>query len=477
MKIGQTSAVVFGSKVVSSALGFIATLYLARTVGAEILGYYTLTIAITSWLRMGGNLGISGGMLKRISEGHEPAAFATAGYALMLAFGSVASVAVIFFRDLLSSYVGQPVWPFVVVIILLGLTYSALDAVLKGTDKVHVSGLLEPIQIGTRSVGQITLVFFNFGLTGVFIGHAIGLITVIILGILYVRIGLQIPNKKHFRQIYDYAKYSWLGKIEARSYNDVDTVILGFFISPTLIGIYSIAWKISQFLTIFGGSITQSVFPEISKADAEDDQERIETLVTDTLRFGGLFLIPGFVGGVLLSEPLLSIYGSEFVRGSVILGILILATLFHGYQKQMVNALNAIDRPDASFRVNAIYILYNLIANVVLINLYGWVGAAAATVSATGLGLVIACFYLRREVRFTIPITMISYQVLSAVLMGTVTIAGRYAVAESNLEMNTLVVFILVVTSATTYFSVLLAISGRFRSTVQTNIPDDFIIS
>jgi O-antigen/teichoic acid export membrane protein len=46
MNLGQTSVVYFVSKLLGSVLGFVATIYFARVLGAEVLGQYALVLAL-----------------------------------------------------------------------------------------------------------------------------------------------------------------------------------------------------------------------------------------------------------------------------------------------------------------------------------------------------------------------------------------------------------------------------------------------
>lgn len=472
MRIGQTSIIVFVSKFISSALGFIATLYFARTLGAEILGYYALTITLVSWLKLSGDLGISGAVTKRISEGDEKNEYATVGVILIGALAVVLLTFTVLFQNRITSYVGVDVALFIVILTILGLGNSLINAILRGEKKVHISGILSPIKIGTRSVIQIGLVLTGFGLTGMLTGHAFGWAIAIIVGGIYISVSTQLPKREHFNEIYDYAKYSWLGGLKSRSFNDVDVLVLGAFVSSTLVGIYSVTWSISKFLTIFGIAIRQSLFPEISEADADNNEQYVSTLITDGLAYNGLILIPGLIGGVVLSEHILRIYGSEFERGSIILILLILASLFYGYQRHLLNSLNAIDRPDISFRVNVIFIGTNVTGNVVLVYWIGWVGAAIATVLSAVIGLILAYWLLRRQIAFVTPWDEIGRQWLAAVVMGGIVYTGVYIEDIYQFPINNfLIVAGLVGTGATTYFLMLLGISGRFRRTVLDNLP------
>lgn len=59
----------FGAKLLSSVLGFVATVYFARILGAQVLGYYAVTLALLSWLQIGTADGVGSALVKRISEG------------------------------------------------------------------------------------------------------------------------------------------------------------------------------------------------------------------------------------------------------------------------------------------------------------------------------------------------------------------------------------------------------------------------
>lgn len=474
MRVGQTSIVVFASKLVASALGFVATIYFARVLGAEVLGYYALTVALVQWLKLGGSLGINGAMTKRISEGTDRAGFATAGTVMIGAFGLTLSAVVLLAGPYVERYVGRPVTVFVILLLLLGLGQSTVNAILQGQRSVHISGLLDPVKIITISGTQMLLVLGGMKLPGLLIGHAVGWLSVILIGSRFIEIGVGRPTWRHFRSIYEYAKYSWFGGLKNRTFNDIDVLVLGAFVPAQLVGIYSVAWKIASFLMTFDAAISQTIFPEISNASADERAKSVSGLVTEALRFGGLILIPGLVGGMLLSDRLLRIYSSEFTQGTSVLVILILSTLLYGYQRQLLTSLNAVDRPDIAFRVNVVLVGFNVLANVALILAIGWIGAAIATALSAALGASLAYRGLRKLVEFTVPYKDISRQVGAALFMG-VAVYGALWVENAYrvLNHNAAFVVMLVTLGAVIYFAVLTALSAEFRSTIKRNISID----
>lgn len=472
MRIGQTSFVVFVSQLLSSLLGFAATLYFARVLGAEVLGYYALTLLIAKWFMISGEAGVSSAVTKRISEGNEPSAHLTAGLVTLAVLGIVSTLAVFVFRGWVNAYVGADVHLLIIALLLSGFAVSLVDADLRGERRVHISGLLIPVRFGSRSILQIGLVFAGFGLAGMILGYAGGAIVAGAVGAVFVSTGLRRPRGEHFRNLFDFAKFSWLGNLSGRSFNDVDVFVLGALVSPALVGVYAIAWNITQFIGTFGASVRESTFPELSNASVEEQTEVVTGIVSDALAYSGLVAIPGFFGSVVLADRLLTLYGEEFTRGAAVLALLVLSMLVWDYMNQLVNTLNAVDRPDRSFRVNLVFMVVNLLLNVVLVLAFGWVGAAAATLLATLVGLLVAYYYLSSLVTFTVPIREIGKQVLAAAVMAVVVYGVRRGIEVLDLlNHNAAIVVILVTLGATTYFVLLAALSDRFRTTLVDNAP------
>ncbi|MFC6716703.1 lipopolysaccharide biosynthesis protein [Natrialbaceae archaeon GCM10025810] len=132
MRIGQTSFVVFASRLVGSGIGFVATLYFARTLGAEVLGYYSIVLAVVAWLKLSGELGVSSAVGKRISEGEEPSVYFEAGAIVIGVLGVGLSLAVLALEPVVEGYVGAQVAPFVAVLLLTGLGSALVPSALVG---------------------------------------------------------------------------------------------------------------------------------------------------------------------------------------------------------------------------------------------------------------------------------------------------------------------------------------------------------
>ncbi len=480
MKVGQTSLVVFLSKVAGSALGFVATIYFARVLGREVLGVYFVVVTTVSWLLLGGRRGILDAMSKRISEDNYPGEYLTAGFVLLVAFVVVVSALVFAFRPYIESYVGlaeystlSVAW-FIVLMLAARLVFVFTVHVLKGQRRVHIAGVLRAVVIGSRSLSQVVFVLLGFGIVGLLSGYAVGMTLVAVLGLVFITLRPRMPTRTQVRSVLDYARYSWLGGLRSRALNDVDILVLNGFVATGLVGIYGVAWNLATFLNLFGNAISMTVFPEISNLSEREGVEDVEPLVEDAVAYAGFISIPGLVGGALLSDRLLGLYGAEFVRGTEVLWLLLGGVVCYSYFEQFLNALNGIDRPNAAFRANLVFIVSNIALNILLVWQIGFVGAAIASVLSVLLGTVVAYALLLQFVSVTLPLSEVGRQVLAALVMGGVVFLGERAAETSGVvDQNVLVVGGFVVVGAGVYVVVLSAISARFRTTVRRNLPFD----
>lgn len=474
MRIGQTSLVVFASKIVGSIAGFVATLYIARLLGPTVLGVYSLVLTVLAWLGIVGNLGVTGAVQKRMSEGDDTSEFLIAGALSLLVIFVVLSGVLYAVRGPIEAYIGRPVFHFLLLLLFVTLLNGLSEAALSGSHLVHIQGMLIPLRMTIGSITKIALVFLGFKLTGMLVGHALGFALVGLVGITIAGPALRVPSRHHFEALFSYAQYSWLGAVEGRAFGWVDVTVMGFFVSADLIGVYSVAWTISTFLLASGSAIGSTIFPEISNLTSEGETQMAAPILRDALTYAGVILIPGLVGATILGPRILRIYGSEFTVGTTVLTLLVVAVLLRSYQNQLTTTLNAVDRPDLTFRLNLLFVGSNLLLNVLLVYLYGWIGAAVATALSAGLAAVFAYYYVAQLIDFEFPTRPVAKQVASAGVMGLV-VAGclwlenTYALLGHNFALVLLVVAI----GAGTYFAMLFTISTKFRHTVRENLPAD----
>lgn len=466
MRLGQTSFVSFVSQVVASVAGFAATLFITQNLGDAVFGRYMLFVAAVIWLQVVGLLGVESALTQRLSRVTNRSEYLTVGAVIGLFAFLVISSVLVLLRGQVTAYLGAArIWP-LVVLLFAGLLFAFVRAVLSGEHQVHIAGLLQPLNVATRSGIQITVVLTSAGFVGLLAGHALGNLLAALVGLLFVSTGLTVPRRETFGDVLGYARYSWLGKLGSRAFSAMDTLILGLFVAKGLIGVYEAAWNLASILAVFGTAISQAAFPEISRADSADEDGYIKGVLDDALTFTGLLLIPGAVGSLIIGSRVMGIYGPEFTRGGTILVLLVVARLVYAYGEQFIAVLGAIDRPDLSFNVNAVFLVTNVAGNFVLVYAIGWYGAAIATALSAVAALVVAYRYTDVLVGIDLPLGELGKQLGAAAVMG-----GFVLVGDTNVAGGIVVTIVLVSVGGLLYFGTLVVVSRRFRATVRRNLP------
>ncbi|UVE49751.1 polysaccharide biosynthesis C-terminal domain-containing protein [Haloferax larsenii] len=466
MKRGQTAVINLGAKLLMSVAGFAANWYIARELGSEVLGTYVLILSVLAWVVIGGSAGIPIAIKKRVSEARTKGGYLTSGLVLQ------ASVLVLFiglaiaFRGQLHSYLGVDVLPFFIGMLFLRTCYVFVVTVLDGQQKVHISSLLDPLDLTVRSGAQIIAITLGLSLVGLLWGYLIAGVVTVVVGTWFVKFEAARPTKEHIVDLLSYARYAWVGAIKGRTFTSMDTIVLGFFVAKGFIGVYEIAWNVASLFAIFGASISRTLFPEMSSLSSQGETERVGELVEAALAYAGLFLIPGLAGAAIVGDTVLSIYGQEFVKGYTVLLILIGARLLYAYEMQFTNAIDALNRPDVTFRITTTFVALNVGLNVVFIWQYGWIGAAVATALSSGVAAAIGYKALSQYVEFEFPLVEVGRQVVSAAIMAGTVFAGVTVFGKSLFA-----VIPLVFVGAAIYTTSVFILSSQFRKTIIDNLP------
>lgn len=471
MKYGQTSIVHFASRMVMTLSGFVGTIVLTRTLGQAEYGTYVIVLSVLAWVLMAGKFGLPQAVRKRVSE-RTGGNYVVSGLIAQIALYVVVAACLWVARPFLNDFLGIAATDILLVMLAAQLALTFVQTVLEGQHLVHVSSVLTPLEWTGRSVVQVALVLSGFGIAGAFAGYVVGAVVAAIVGTYFVTVPRSVPSRREFSRLASYAQFSWLGSFKNRTFLSMDTIVLAAFVSPALVAVYEVAWNLASMFAIFGTSISQTLFPEMSKLSSENGATgEVEDLLRASLAYSGLFIIPGLLGSVLVGDVVLTIYGPGFDTGYAVLLVLTFARLLYGYMEQFLSTIDAIDRPDLTFAINATFVVVNVALNVVLTWRFGWYGAAVATTVSAGLGLGLGYYYASRVVDVVVPVREIARQCLAATLMAGVVLVGRAVVGDSLP-----ITIVLVVIGATVYFAALLTLSREFRTTVRENLPGELSV-
>lgn len=467
MRLGRTAVVHFGSQVVLSVTGFLATFAIARLLGAEVLGMYAAALALTFWINIPASA-VGSAITKRLSEGADRSAYLSGGFLLNVGFavilGGVVS-GILAALDGLAMLQGRAIQDLTAVWWLIGpliagnVLFLTVINGLQGQKRVELSGIVKAGERVLRTAIQIGAILAGAAFVGIVAGHVVALMVGAAVGLMLYEVRPTRPTREHLRSLVSFARYAWLGTLKTRTFGWMDTIVLAMFVQASLIGIYDVAWNIASLLALLSGSIRQTLFPEMSDISVDGDYERVHHYLDEALAFTGLLIIPGLFGAAVVGDLILKIYRPEFVQGATVLVALVLARTLAVYGAQLLNAINAVDRPDIAFRINFAFVAVNMTLNVLLVWQFGWYGAAVATTVSAALLLVLSFRSLATLIgRPSIPLGEVGRQIVGSTVMAGVVLALRPVVPENHYTTVGLVAV-----GVGVYGAVLLALSPRVR--------------
>lgn len=463
MRRDRTAVLHFAAQVVRSLAGFGTTLLAARYFGAAGLGVYSQVLALVFWLKLPGNSATSA-VSKRMSESETLTGHFSAGLIAILGYGILVGGGIFLFEGVVDDYLNADAAYLLVALLLANMTFDIVKSGFIGSKRVALSGWLGTAEQVVRLGSQVAFVLGGAMVIGLVFGHIVSLLLFALLGTALLRDRLTVPDRSDFEDLRTFAQYSWLGDLKGLALSWMDILVLGIFVADGFVGIYQAAWTLASFLALTSKSIGTTLFPELSELGTKEMYDRAGELVGDGLLFTGVFLIPGAFGALVIGGRVLEVYRGEFAAGATILVLLIAARTLHEFGGQFVGALNGLDRPEVAFRINAVFFATNFLLNVGLVFLFGWYGAAVATLTSSGVYLVVSWFALRDVLGVVrIPASEIGLEVAASLVM-----AAAIWAALPYLPRNVFVTAATVFLGAGIYGTVLLVSSTRIRRKVFT---------
>jgi O-antigen/teichoic acid export membrane protein len=204
--------------------------------------------------------------------------------------------------------------------------------------------------------------------------------------------------RKAYRVLLSYGVRAYGNEILNTLSLQVDQVLVVGLLSSEFMGIYVVALSLSRMLRVFQASITTVLFPKIAA-------QPLAEIVALTVRVARINVVMTVVVGALLCGfgPFLLrlLYGSEFVEATLVFRLLVIEIVLSGAVQILAQALMAAECPGMVTIVQAVGIATNAGLAIVLIPLYGLMGAGVAMVIATALrlGLVLVSYPLVLKVK------------------------------------------------------------------------------
>jgi O-antigen/teichoic acid export membrane protein len=395
--ISRHSGVLLAGTAFTAALGYFFKVYLARTLGAEILGIYALGITLIGFIGTFNSLGLVesavrfAAVYRSNDQPQQLRALLWRGGAILLAanvlFATIflkvgGTVARRFYHTpALARYI-----PWFATLMLLGVISTFYSRILAGYKQVGRRTLITSF-IGTPAMMLFAIFFVGagWGLRGYLLAQVLGALLVIVL-LLIVVWSLTPPAARSFwpwpvpleREVWSFSAAAMGILLVEFFMGQIDKVALGVYLGARSVGIYSVAAAVVAYVTLILNSVNQVFSPVIADLHARGDNAMLARLYKALTKWILALTLPLAITVIVCARPLMRIFGHDFEAGWPILiigtagqlvncgvGSVGLLLLMSGNQRRLL-------------RVLASMAAVMVVANIWLIPIWGITGAAVA---------------------------------------------------------------------------------------------------
>ncbi len=383
----KNTLITFFTRAVTGVFGVLATIIIARNLGPERQGIYSLAIMFSYLLLIFTALGINPASVFFIGKKkYSPKEI----FGNNIIFDFLISIFTILIGLVIVFFFGDKFFPGIEKIYLilalfltpLILFFDLGCQVLLGLQKIKKYNSFSLFQNGLfLFLIAILLLGFHFGVTAALFAQIISFLLVSLFLFSVVKkqtegISLKV-NKDYFKEVFSYGIKVHLCGIFHFLHYRINLFLLNIFINPIAVGFYYVAAKLSEAFWFLSNSAGTVLFSKMaSETDGKKIKELTPIVCRNVLFITLLIVILFFVIGHWVITVF---YSKEFLDSVAPFRILLIGTLVISGWEILANDLAARGKPILNTYAIGISVLINIILNIIFIPKWGISGAAWAT--------------------------------------------------------------------------------------------------
>ena len=406
--------------------GLLTAAYLARHLGPEGYGLFTLAAAVVAWVEWSLTALFGRASVKFVAEAADWRPIGATILSVYLAIALAGALALWLLAAPVAALLGKPVLAgylrlFAVDIPLFSLA-QAHRSILVGLGNFSERALAAAARWVSRLVLVVLLVELGLSIEGAILGSVGASLIELTVARVFVRPGLSVRMALPARKLLAYAGPLLLSALALRLYDKLDLVTLtALGGSAEQAGLYGAAQNLAILPGIFAAPFAPLLLSTLGRAFRDGQGTLAQSIGRDAMR-GVLLLVPfaGLVAGSAV-EIVTLVFGPAFSAAAPLLSWLIFAAVALVQISIAMAILTAADRPGVTLAMTVPLPLLALSGYLVLIPQRGPAGAALVTAACAGLAALAAVFALHRVCR-VLPS-------MGTVVRASLLCVGAYAIA------------------------------------------------
>ncbi|EHP86158.1 flippase [Methanotorris formicicus] len=436
-KIAKGTGIIFAGTIISMFFGFLSMTIIARHFSTEEYGVFNLALTILSIALVITTLGIPNSLPREIAfykEKESSRVKELISTALIIV--ALNSLAIMMFLIFGSGFIAQVFneerLAYALKIMAFALPFSALIGVIISTiqgfgrvrEKVYFQNVVYPTVFLVLVVAGV---FLRLSFTYVFFAYVVAQaltllnLTFNIWKIKLFEFGISL-NLKLGKELIRFSTPLLFTGILGFLMGWTDTLMLGYYKSSDVVGLYNSASPIAKLIPIFLTSAGFIYVPIASSLYAQGKIREMGKIYQILTKWIFLLTLPIFSVMFLFPEATISFFfGAKYVEANQALRILALSFMFHTFLG--LNGWSLIIIRENNFIMLATFasVVLNIIIGIMLIPSYGMNGAAVATMISYFIQNTMVSFRLYKKTRIhPFSLNYVKPLVISFILLGIV---------------------------------------------------------
>jgi O-antigen/teichoic acid export membrane protein len=405
ISVARNSLLIFSFQFFSKIIGFVSSILIANSFGSEQFGIYNYAFALTTLFTPLCDLGIDMYFMKELpgqneKEGSKHFGIILVGKSILIV---IVIISILIVAALMESFGSEKfiIILFAGIVTILRTFWNTYSSLLRVINKVKTEAqIFTAIRI-FEFISILAVIYFKWNILTLLIFLSIVNMAGSILTLLFIKNKYLRPE---LSMQWDYFKVVARGglpfaltSIFVGIYFNIDTVLIAKITGDQAAGLYRAAYNLIIPLTMVTATLCSAVFPYISM-NYNKRKDSVQKIITESMTYLLMISLPIAVMFSFLSKDIiLFLFKPEYEASKTIL-IIVGWFLPIAYVTNLYgHILGATNQQSFVLKITIVNALFNVIANLILIPKYSYIGASVVTVLTELLGFILLTIKLKPQ--------------------------------------------------------------------------------
>jgi Membrane protein involved in the export of O-antigen and teichoic acid len=250
-------------------------------------------------------------------------------------------------------------------------------------------------------ISVFLVLFLKMGVRGAVIGFVVPTIVIGVFSLLFIRGSFFLPSRavlsRVLKEITWFGFYVVLANSVGMINTQIDSLLVGRFMSETDVGYYATAVIIMQGITLLPSAVQTITTPAMATYYGNREYSNIKKLVKSTmLKIFAIELIFLIFLTLFGKYIIMILFSKEFAPAYVPMLILSIGYILYAPWMSVGTIFACIGKVNLSFKLNGLCAILNTALNLLFIPKFGLIGAASATTLSLIITFVINLHYIKK---------------------------------------------------------------------------------